>query len=462
MTSLTTWTTLPERQLLHLEPDQIIFENRAREHYEDLGELAESLKEKGVIQTLAVQATEDPQKFRLLAGGRRYTAAVMARLRPLPALVFPADMSDLDRKEVELFENIHRQSLTWQEEARLVREINALMIQKYGTAVGGGGGQEKTGHSQADTARLLGKERSTVTKSIQRAEGLDKHPELATARNASEADRILKNIERRRLAAKAAAAYEEEAQTQSDEEAAKRKLAKAYWVGDFFELVKEVPDDSAQIIELDPPYGIDLDAIKFKDTNISNTEGYTEVPEDEYLIFMRQTIKECIRVLRYEGWLLCWHAYQWQYQIRVMMEEAGLIVCPIPAYWVKPTTGQTNHPEYCLGSSVEPFFYARRGRSHIIKQGRSNVFEYVSTEAGRKSHPTERPVELMQEILSTFAHPNCNVFVPFLGSGNTILAASNAGMYCFGMDLDKDDIYRNAFVQKVQEGRIRQYSSYTP
>ena len=269
---------------------------------------------------------------------------------------------------------------------------------------------------------------------------------------------MLKKIQRQGEAEKAVRQYEKENDSAGDEEIGKRNLAKGYLVGDFFDLVTDIPDAAANIIEIDPPYGIDLEDIKR--TNSSNTEGYTEVDADEYPTFMDRVIEESYRVLHPGGWMICWHAHQWQREIRDSMVRHGLEVCPIPAFWVKPIQGQTNAPQTRLGSVIEPFLYGRKGSGIIIKQGRNNRFEYAPVSSEKKIHPTERPIEMIQEVLQTFAQANSRVFVPFLGSGNTLLAANNAQMNAFGFDLDKESEYQPNFTKRVQDGKLRQYKSY--
>ena len=48
--------------------------------------------------------------------------------------------------------------------------------------------------------------------------------------------------------------------------------------------------------------------------------------------------------------------------------------------------------------------------------------------------------------------------VPFLGSGNTLLAASNLGNTCFGYDLSEE--YKNSYLKRVMEGEPGRYKSY--
>lgn len=450
-----TWNEIPKNPLLHLKPTQIIggIEDRARDVYPDQRELVESIIDKGVIQPLAVQATDDPNRYLLLAGGRRYSAALLARLSPLPCVVFPKDLSDIDAKEIQLFENVHRKNFTWHEEDKLVKEIHTLKVSQHGIALGGG--SEKTGHSIADTGVLLGKERSTVSKSITRADAVEKHPEVAHAKTASEADKLLKRIERRNIAKVAAEAYEEEVINVSDEESRKRKLANGYMKGDFFEEVKFVPKNSARLIEIDPPYGIELEDIKRAEGD--TLSGYTETKE--YEEFITEVMQECSRVLNPNGWIICWHAFQWAEVTKKAMESIDIRVNPIPGFWVK-SQGQTNQPEKRLASAVEPFFYGTKD-GHIIKQGRNNYFHYRGVNPSNKIHPTERPIEMITELISTFVNPNAFLFVPFLGSGNSLLAGSNAGMgNTFGYDLDVEDVYRNGFVKKVQDGNYGQFKSY--
>jgi len=160
------------------------------------------------------------------------------------------------------------------------------------------------------------------------------------------------------------------------------------------------------------------------------------------------------------GWLICWHAYQWYSEIVALLTETGFQVCPIPAFWVKPIQGQTRNPEVRLGSVIEPFLYARKGNAVIRQQGRNNRFEYHPVQDLKKSHPTERPIEMMEDILKTFAPPDGQLLVPFLGSGNTLLAAANIGIWAFGYDLDKNDEYKHAYVRKVAKGEPGKYKSY--
>ncbi len=129
-------------QIRHIEadPDQ----PRRRFVDESLAELAQSIKEHGVIQPLLVKPAVTPGHFTLIAGERRLRAAARAGLNEVPVIVM--DIDDAKGLQVSLIENLQREDLNPLEEAlgyeRLVNEF-ALTHQ--------------------NVAKILGKNRTTIT-----------------------------------------------------------------------------------------------------------------------------------------------------------------------------------------------------------------------------------------------------------------------------------------------------------
>jgi ParB family chromosome partitioning protein len=85
----------------------------------ELAELAQSIKEKGVIQPILVTKTKDG--FQLIAGERRWRAAQKAGLDKIPALI--RDVSPAEALQIALIENIQRQDLNPVEEAAAYQEL---------------------------------------------------------------------------------------------------------------------------------------------------------------------------------------------------------------------------------------------------------------------------------------------------------------------------------------------------
>ena len=84
-----------------------------------LGELAESIKQHGIIQPLVVRPLGD--KFEIIAGERRFKAANIAGLTKVPAIV--TNMDDNTSAEVALIENVQRKDLTAIEEAKSYKNM---------------------------------------------------------------------------------------------------------------------------------------------------------------------------------------------------------------------------------------------------------------------------------------------------------------------------------------------------
>jgi site-specific DNA-methyltransferase (adenine-specific) len=221
-------------------------------------------------------------------------------------------------------------------------------------------------------------------------------------------------------------------------------------------MVKEVPSGSMHLVEIDPPYAIDLHEAKKKEgKSIYTLEDYNEVPvtnymdggKDEKWLGMNTVFKECYRIMADHSWLLCWFATEpWFADIYNAILSAGFETTRMCPVWIKPS-GQTKRPEMHLPNSYEMFFYAWKGRPAIAQPRGSNVFNYPPIPPQQKTHPTERPIELTRDMYRTFAFPGSRVFIPFLGSGNGLIAAHLEGMSGVGSEIGKG--YKDSFLVKV-------------
>ena len=112
-------TSLREIPTGQIEPNQF----QPREHFdeESLASLTASVRALGVLQPVLVRPTDDPTRFELIAGERRWRAAKRAGLSSVPAIVRPVD--DLDSLEQAVVENLHRQDLNPLEEAAAYQQL---------------------------------------------------------------------------------------------------------------------------------------------------------------------------------------------------------------------------------------------------------------------------------------------------------------------------------------------------
>ncbi len=436
---------------------------RAREDYKDLDSLARSIKERGLICPIAV--SKHPRiegSYLLAAGGRRMAAMRLLGLTEIPCRIYEHELTELELKSIELEENIKREDLGFHEEVKLSREILRLQQQIHGKKTSTN--PEAPGVSLRDTAKLLGVSNAKLSQDISIADALDEFPELHLERCKNRAE-ALKVLDRVKTSVSRQIMSEDIEKKLGKKNILIEKMMNSFIIGDFFEKVRELPKETFDLVEIDPPYAIALDKVKKVDASkrFSNwnygENGYNEVLRNEYDDFMLRVLSECYRVMKSNSWLLLWLPVQDSIDGEATEEmffpktfqnlkDAGFNFCPIPAIWTKPN-GQTNQPSKRLGSAYECFVYAHKGSPSIARQGRSNVYSYNPTSYKNKIHPTERPLEMMQDILTTFGEPGSTILVPFLGSGNTLIAATLSKMVSLGYELTQE--YKSGYIIRLKQ-----------
>ncbi|AMY10277.1 putative chromosome-partitioning protein ParB [Luteitalea pratensis] len=125
----------------HIDPNP----NQPRQVMGDLSELIASVKEHGLIEPIVVR--QRGSRFQIVAGERRYQAAVRAGIEELPVVI--RDVDDVGILEVALVENLQRKDLTAFEEAEALQALC-----------------QKAGYTHEKLAQKLGKSRTAITESL--------------------------------------------------------------------------------------------------------------------------------------------------------------------------------------------------------------------------------------------------------------------------------------------------------
>lgn len=120
---------------------------QARQYFDEkkIKELANSIKEKGLVHPLLIRSIEGG--YELIAGERRWKAAREAGFETVPAIV--KEVSDAEMFELSLVENLQREDLNPIEEAEAYRQL-----------------MERFGLSQEDLAKRIGRDRSSIANTL--------------------------------------------------------------------------------------------------------------------------------------------------------------------------------------------------------------------------------------------------------------------------------------------------------
>ena len=127
----------------------------------ELKELADSIKEKGVLQPILVRPTDNKEVFEIVAGERRWRAAQLAKLHEVPALIRP--FSDGESLEIAIIENVQRAGLNAIEEATGYQDL----INKFN-------------YTQEQLSDVIGKSRSHIANMIRLLKLPDSVKEMIT------------------------------------------------------------------------------------------------------------------------------------------------------------------------------------------------------------------------------------------------------------------------------------------
>ena len=132
-----------------LKTDQIKpnrYQPRKLFNNEKLQELANSLKENGIIQPIIV-TTKDEGEYELIAGERRLEAAKLAGFNEIPVII--RSVSPKEQLQFAIIENVQREDLTAIEEAKAYQQLN-----------------EEFKLTHAQISEIVGKDRATITNFI--------------------------------------------------------------------------------------------------------------------------------------------------------------------------------------------------------------------------------------------------------------------------------------------------------
>ena len=135
-----------DKKGLLLVPIEKIYrdEQQPRKEFDEekISELAQSIKENGLIQPLILSIREN-DTYTIVAGERRWRASQEANLKIIPSLLLP---DDLDKDEISLIENIQREDLKISEEAKAYQRLI-----------------EKNNYTHEKLSKIVGKSRSHIT-----------------------------------------------------------------------------------------------------------------------------------------------------------------------------------------------------------------------------------------------------------------------------------------------------------
>lgn len=258
---------------------------------------------------------------------------------------------------------------------------------------------------------------------------------------------------------------------------------------DTFKAIKHIPDESIDLIVVDPPYNL---------TKVFSTTTFRECKNDEYKEWLESWLKEAYRILKTDGTIyIC---SDWKTSIAIPDVACRYFILQNRISWEREKgRGALNNWKNCLediwfftksdkytfnlenvkvqkeviapyrDDKGKPKDWVDNGKKKYRLTSPSNIWTDISIPFWSMSentpHPTQKPEKLIAKLILASSDEGDIVFDPFLGSGTTAVTAKKLGRSFLGIEREKEYVAialkrlemadENPKIQGFEEGVFR-------
>ena len=228
-------------------------------------------------------------------------------------------------------------------------------------------------------------------------------------------------------------------------------------LGDCLSVMAELPENSVDTILTDPPYNISKDN-NFHTMNSAKRQGVDFGDWDkEFDLF--SWIEPYTKLLDANGSIIIFCSFRYISHIVDELERCNMVVKDV-IKWIKtnPMPRNTNRryvqdtefAVWAVNSKAKWVFNKKNNTPYLRAQ-----FE-TPTVSGkeRTSHPTQKSLRLMEEIISIHTNPDDIIIDPFMGSGTTGVACVQTGRNFIGIEIDPT--YFAIAERRIKEAQLQE------
>ena len=462
-----------------INPNEILVEDRMRKDYGDVAELANSIKENGLIQPIVLSKVRDPQfpstheRMKLVAGGRRLAALQLLKFIKLEHgvhyIVRGEDESTPEGRlklgAIELEENLRRKEMTWPEQVEGKQRLLELMQSIHGGSRGAGAPSQKeqalgetSGFGVRKLAAMLGESPALVSKDLSLAKLVRAMPVLAKQESKSSAQRIgtinlaLHHMKMQRAKAPTI--------IKVDDNAIPYACSPRY---DIYELdwkdaIHNIQTESVDLVYTDLPYGVDLDKMGATE-NVSAHGGAISYSDsrDSIVADLDTLAEAAFRVLRPHRFGVFFFGYNYYIDLCRSLCRAGFTINAIPVVWLKHQQF-TQQPTCRYANGYEQAIIAMKGQPKFLRPGQVNIVDVPGLTVAGRFQVAQQPVDLVKRFIldMTLPRSGARVLDFYAGTGTTGVAALELGQYpiLFEKDGNQCTIIQNRMEQALKQQSV--------
>jgi DNA modification methylase/ParB-like chromosome segregation protein Spo0J len=431
------------RELLDIAP------RRQRKNItpKSIGEMRDAILSLGILLHAPVVQAQENGRFLLIAGERRTRAIdqiatdkktfIYDKVEVAPGHIPVTLLSELMQpdalQEVELIENTGREELPWQDKIEALAYIHQLRKTENPK-------QTVTATARELAAKVEAKEvasgapasieglRSEVAfrKNLGQALIISQHldrPEIAKARNATEAFNLIIANEEKRFTA----------------ELILRGNKKSSLIevrhGSLLEIMPKLDAGLFDTICSDPPYGIGVNSAGFRSRTVHH-HNYDDSPDYTRSI-LGCILTEGFRVTKPRANLFLFCDVDFFGWLKEAALRAGWDPFRTPITWQKSKSeGLAPWGREGFRRTTEWIFFARKGQKGLHSSP-VDVLDHSRVSRDEREYGPEKPVPLLRQLLECSTLPGDRILDPCCGSGSTLEAAKSLNMAALGIEVDE-------------------------
>lgn len=219
--------------------------------------------------------------------------------------------------------------------------------------------------------------------------------------------------------------------------------------GDCLELMKDIPDKSIDAVITDPPYNISRE-------NHFSSMGRSGIDFGEWDKGFDQVsyLSEVFRVLKMGGTAVIFNSRENVGLLKQYADEHNLLFKDI-IYWVKSNPMPRNRDRRYVTSVENAVTIVKKGKKWTFNRQRptyeNGLFKYPIVSPKERIHPTQKPVQLMEDLVRIHSNENDVILDPFLGSGSTGITCINTNRNFIGMEVNEE--YFNKAKNRIEKAK---------
>jgi site-specific DNA-methyltransferase (adenine-specific) len=221
-------------------------------------------------------------------------------------------------------------------------------------------------------------------------------------------------------------------------------------LGDCFDNLSKIEDESVDLIAIDPPYEISYDNLEWDKIGLNWVELTKEFyrilkPTGNLIVFQGwSNVSETKKVIENKFNLKNWIIWD---RVKGRGAKTNMVSTREDILWFTKSENNTYNKIYSNIVKKTKGLGTKNGQEcRALSNVWTDISPIVPWSKERVKHPTQKPIQLMERIITIFSNPNDLVLDCFAGSGSTGVAAKNLGRdYIL---IEKDENYHEIILKR--------------